>query len=133
MIAAFIDTLATLPALAWIVVMLVRRERNLPVSAQIRAAVLAVVISFVLAHVNRWFDLWKQHPYFPSGHETFAACACTLLVAIDRRFLVPAMLLLALLGYSLVRTGWHGRFEVIGGFVLGAAVAACTLQVNRSR
>lgn len=133
MIAAYLDSLATLPAIVWIVVILVRRRRGLPVGALVRATLLALVVSFVLAHVNRWLDLWKSHPYFPSGHETFASCMCAALVVLDRRFLVPAMLLLALLGYSLVRTGWHGRFEVVGGFVLGAGIAALALQGNRTR
>lgn len=133
MTAVYIDTLATLPALVWLVVVLLRWRSGASVTAAVRAGVLAVAVSYVLAHVNRWLDLWKSHPYFPSGHETFASCMCALLVALDRRFLVPSMLVLALLGYSLVRSGWHGRFEVVGGFVLGAGVAACALQVNRAR
>lgn len=131
MIAAFIDALAATPSLLWLVVIARRHERGLPISATVRATLLAVVLSYVLAHVNRWLDLWKAHPNFPSGHETFAACVGAALVYLDRRFLPYVLAILALLGFGLVRAGWHSRYEVIAGFLLGAGITACTLQVQR--
>ncbi len=124
--AAAIECLAALPALLWAVALLARRHRGEPVAPLVRATLLAVLVSFVLAHLNRWFDLWKSHPYFPSGHETFASCMGAALVFADRRYAVVAAILLAVLGYALVRAGWHGRFEVVAGFLLGAATLAVT-------
>jgi len=129
---ALIEMLAALPAVAWLVAAATRRSRGRPIAAFVRTTILAVLLSFVLAHINRWFDLWKAHPYFPSGHETFAACMATALVVLGRRTLVPMLALLALLGYLLVRMGWHGRFEVVAGAALGAAVTLAVVQVNRA-
>ena len=122
--AVFIDGLATLPFLLWCLIVALRRARGQRLAPLVRAALWAIALSFVLAHVNRWFDLWKSHPNFPSGHETFASCMGTALVLIDRRWVWLVLPLLGLLGYALVRAGWHGRLEVVGGFLLGTAVMA---------
>jgi len=127
-VAAVIECLALLPLPLWIVALLARRRRGEPIAALVRATLFAVLVSFVLAHVNRWFDVWKSHPYFPSGHETFASCMGAAVVVADRRYVGLCAVLLATLGYALVRAGWHGRFEVIAGFLLGTATLA-TVQV----
>ena len=129
MTTAFIEFLAVLPAALWILTIAAQARRGRAAVAVAWPVVVAVAISFVLAHVNRWFDLWKAHPYFPSGHETFAACMATALVYADRRWAVPMLALLALLGSMLVRAGWHGRMEVVAGALLGIVVAAAVLQV----
>ncbi len=131
-VAVTIECLAALPALLWVIVLLERRHRGKPVALLVRATLVAVLASFVLAHVNRWFDLWRSHPYFPSGHETFASCMGAALVFADRRYAPAAVIVLAALGYALVRAGWHGRLEVIAGFLLGTATLAVT-QVIFSR
>jgi membrane-associated phospholipid phosphatase len=130
-IVVFLDGMAALPAIVWLAYVIARVRRGVRNPAFVRATVEAVVAAFLLAHVNRWFDLWKSHPNFPSGHETVATCMAVALAAIDRRTLPFSAVLLAVLGYWLVRTGWHGRFEVIGGFLLGAAVMLVSLKVNR--
>ncbi|MGH7737092.1 MAG: phosphatase PAP2 family protein [Candidatus Tyrphobacter sp.] len=131
MIAALLDSLAALPAVVWLIA--TSRDARAGRGPFIRATIEAVVLSFVLAHVNRWFDLWKTHPYFPSGHETFAACVATALVVRDRRYLIFALVVLVILGYGLVRSGWHGRFEVVAGFILGSVVTLTTLKANGIR
>ncbi len=122
LVPAIINGLAALPFVLWLFVVALRRVRGEDVATFVRAAIWAIAASYVLAHVNRWFDLWKAHPNFPSGHETFASCMSTALVFIDRRWGVLVLPLLALLAYALVRAGWHGRLEVVAGFLLGTAV-----------
>ncbi len=124
LVAAVIDGLATLPFLLWLFVVAVRRARGERITSLVHAVLWAIAVSYVFAHVNRWFDLWKAHPYFPSGHETFASCMGTALVLIDRRWALLVLPSLALLGYGLVRVGWHGRLEVVVGFLLGTVVMA---------
>ncbi len=130
MIALLIDSLAALPAAVWLCAVISQSRRERRVANFAWATLAAVVISGILAHVNRWLFLWKSHPNFPSGHETFAACVGTALVALDRRYLPLSLAICVVLGYALVRAGWHGRLEVAGGFILGIAVAAGALQVN---
>ncbi|HEY9084752.1 MAG TPA: phosphatase PAP2 family protein [Candidatus Tyrphobacter sp.] len=124
-----IDGLTALFALLWIYTLVARRRRGAPLGGSVRATLWAVVISFTLAHVNRWFDLWPAHPYFPSGHETLAACLATAAALEDRRLALLAFPLLALLGYALVRSGWHDRMEVVAGFLLGALVMAIAARI----
>lgn len=131
MSAWVIDPLAALPAVVWIAAVLLR-ARAPGTRAHATATVLAVVVSYLLAHVNRWFGLWPAHPNFPSGHETFASCVSVMLVQLDSRFLWLVVPILAVLGYLLVVSGWHSRSEVLGGFVLGVAVAGAALQGNRA-
>ncbi len=131
--AVFIDGLVALLALLWLLTLVARRRRGEPIVGSVRATLWAIVISFILAHLNRWFDLWPAHPYFPSGHETFAACIGTAAVFEKRRLVLPVFALIALLGYGLVRLGWHDPMEVIAGFALGTVVAAGALKVNSAR
>lgn len=130
----WINGLALLPALVIVGFALHAPRRAVAI---LTVSGCAIIISYVLAHVNRWFGLWPAHPYFPSGHETFASCCWTVLTLLDRRSAIPAIVALALLAYSLVIAGWHGRLDVVGGFVLGlvvsAAVAAFVPSMHRAR
>jgi membrane-associated phospholipid phosphatase len=132
--AAFIDALAALPFLIWVVTIAVRSKRSEPVAAIVRATLWAVAISYLLAHVNRWLDLWASHPNFPSGHVTAATCMWTALALVDRRYAPLGLAVLALLAYALVAAGWHGRLDVAGGFVLGSmAMLAFGAPYRRAR
>lgn len=117
-----IDGLAVLlPLLVWIgALAFLYRRRS--VQSDIFATLLAVAVSYVLAHMNRWFGLWSAYPNFPSGHMTFATCLWTELVLIDRRYAFAAVPALALLAYALFHSAWHGRMDLAGGFVLGTIV-----------
>ena len=121
--AVVIDGLVALLVLLWLLAIVARRRRGERVGGSLRATLWAVVISFIIAHVNRWFDLWPAHPYFPSGHETLAACLATAIVLENRRFALLAFALTAFLGYALVRFGWHDPMEVVAGFALGTLTA----------
>lgn len=60
---------------------------------------------------------------FPSGHAaTSFACATTLAFAVPR-LAVPLYLLAAAIAYSRVYVGVHYPLDVLGGAVLGLAVA----------
>ena len=61
---------------------------------------------------------------FPSGHAaTSFACATTLALAFPR-LAVPLYVLAAAIAYSRVYVGVHYPLDVLGGAVLGIAVAA---------
>lgn len=110
-----------LPFLVWIGVLVYLYRRH-PIGNEIRATLWAIAISYVLAHVNRWLGLWPAYPNFPSGHMTFASCVWTKLVLIDRRYSFAAVTGLGLLAYALYHSAWHGRVDLLGGFVLGVLV-----------
>jgi undecaprenyl-diphosphatase len=71
-------------------------------------------------------------PAFPSGHaSTSFAAAVVLSVALPR--LAPAFFVLAaLVAYSRLYTGVHYPLDVMGGAVLGAAVATALLLLARA-
>ena len=70
---------------------------------------------------------------FPSGHAaTSFACATVLAVLVPRA--APAFYLLALaIGYSRVYVGVHWPLDVVGGAVLGVAIALLLLAIARRR
>lgn len=131
LVEVVIDGLVALLVLLWLFSLLARRRSGEHLDGYVRTTLWAVVISYVFAHVNRWFDLWHAHPYFPSGHETLAACVGAAIVNRDRRYLFLVATLLALLGYALVRAGYHDPTEVVAGFVLGTVVALVAGAVRR--
>lgn len=70
---------------------------------------------------------------FPSGHAaTSFACALVLAAAVPR--LAPAFLALALaVSFSRLYVGVHYPLDVLGGAVLGLAVATALLLLERAR
>jgi undecaprenyl-diphosphatase len=68
---------------------------------------------------------------FPSGHAaTSFACATTLALAFPR-LAAPLYLLAAAIAYSRVYVGVHYPLDVLGGAVLGIAVAAGLVFLER--
>ena len=45
---------------------------------------IALLVTFVAAHINRWCHWWKAHEDFPSGHVTFFLCAATSIILLYR-------------------------------------------------
>jgi len=87
-------------------------------------ALAAVTIATVLAHLNRWFDLWPAHPYFASGHMTFCL-GVTLSVALLRPWsLVITLPVLVALGVALVELHFHRVGDVLGAIPLVLVVYA---------
>lgn len=66
---------------------------------------------------------------FPSDHSVVAGALAAGLVAFDRRFGIVASVLALLLAFSRVYVGAHYPGDVVGGLVIGAAVAAVVIGV----
>jgi len=70
---------------------------------------------------------------FPSGHAaTSFACATTIALAFPR-LAVPVYLLAAAIAYSRVYVGVHYPLDVLGGAVLGIAVATALRWLGSAR
>ena len=96
-------------------------------------SLLAVGIAVTLAELGKKHQIWPGHPYFPSGHTTFAAAAATCIV-IQRGWgwawmVVPLVLLMA---GSLVYGRWHTLDEVAAAMLLGPLVAWWLMRVTSS-
>lgn len=73
----------------------------------------------LLAHLDRVSDL-----SFPSGHAASNMAFWLLLVLlVDRRLAVPALVVVALIGVSRVVLGVHWPSDVLAGWLLGAGFA----------
>jgi undecaprenyl-diphosphatase len=70
---------------------------------------------------------------FPSGHAATSFAAMTVLCAVVPRA-APVWVLLALaIAFSRVYVGVHYPLDILGGAVLGAAIAIALLRLARGR
>ncbi len=94
-------------------------------------ALVALVIAVVLAHVNRWFDLWPAHRLFPSGHMTFCLGVALSLGMLRPWSLAITLPLLVPFGVALVALGFHTVWDVLGAIPLVLGVYGVVHKVWR--
>lgn len=85
--------------------------------------VAGIGLAVVAAESGKYWRVWHGHPSFPSGHETFALAAGTLLIRRDRRWLFAVLPLVLLLAWALVAAGYHQPGDVAGALLTGPPLA----------
>lgn len=90
---------------------------------------LAVLLTYVFAHLNRWMHLWRDHPGFPSGHMTFFLTVATAFFLLERRSALFTVPLAMLYGGLIVFLGFHSWLDLLGAPLLAVPV---TLLCHRN-
>ena len=85
--------------------------------------VAGIGVAVLTAEAGKRYQVWPGHPTFPSGHETFALAAGTLLLRHDPRWLVPVLSLVLILAWALVVAHYHVPVDVVGALLTGPPLA----------
>ncbi|MBV9848391.1 MAG: hypothetical protein JO250_01770 [Armatimonadetes bacterium] len=85
--------------------------------------VAGIGLAVAAAEAGKHWVVWPGHPTFPSGHETFALAAGTLLIRRDSRWLLPVLPLSLLLAWALVEAHYHQPVDVAGALLTGPPLA----------
>ena len=83
---------------------------------------LALLVTFLLAHINHWMPLWRDHRGFPSGHMTFFLTIATSFFLLDRRSALLTVPAAALYGWLIVFLGYHSWLDLLGALALAIPV-----------
>lgn len=105
-----------------------QRHRNGSLIMASRAG-LALLVTYLLAHLNHWMPLWRDHRGFPSGHMTFFLTLATSFFLLDRRSALLTVPAAALYGWLIVFLGYHTWLDLLGALALAVPV---TLLCHRN-
>lgn len=83
---------------------------------------LALLVTYLLAHINRWMLLWRDHRGFPSGHMAFFLALATSFFLLDRRSALLTVPAAALYGWLIVFLGYHSWLDLLGAVALAIPV-----------
>ena len=120
------------------------RGRRAAVDGLASIAVTATVVNLALKPLGRrrrpergapldWHVRMPRSRSFPSGHTASAFAFATGVAATQPQVAVPLRVLAALVAYSRVHTGVHYPGDVMGGSLLGIALARATTWARARR
>jgi hypothetical protein len=119
------DLFDPLLALFALVAPLFRRPRLLrPAIVYYVCAATAVAMVYVLRAVDARYQIWASGGLDFSTHTAFATSLAVSLIALDRRWLAPALTALALDFALMVVLRYHSVLDIVYSAPLAAAVAA---------
>lgn len=129
------------PALTLLLILAyVRSAKNFATSKEktsyIAGVVLALLMTYVLAHINRWLHLWPEHRLFPSGHMTYALCIIVSIALLRNwsKALYGAMaVLLVAYAYLMVYQAYHDWLDIIGAVIMSPPVTLLGHRLAGSR
>ena len=94
-------------------------------------AITAATIAVLIAHLDRIFDLYPPHLYFPSGHMTLSLSVAISLGLLRPWSLAVTLPFLVLFGIELVRHRFHTPVDVLGAVPVVLLVYAVVFRSIR--
>jgi len=108
------------------------RDRTEVVTILSRTGI-ALVVTYLLAHINRWMHLWKYHGSFPSGHMTFYISVATSFFLLSRRSALVTVPIAFLYGWLIVFLNFHTWLDLWGAIFLSVPLTLLCHRTFRYR
>jgi membrane-associated phospholipid phosphatase len=93
-------------------------------------AILAAAVAVLISHLNRIFDLYPPHPYFPSGHMTLSLSMAVSLGLLRPWTLAVTLPVLVFFGIELVTHHFHTTVDVLGAVPVVLLVYALVFRAS---
>lgn len=113
-------------------VAMLRENRSRVTGLMVRAGI-ALLVTYVFAHINHWMPLWAEHRRFPSGHMTFFLTLATSFFLLDRRSVLLIVPAAALYGWLIVFLGYHSWPDLLGAVALAIPVTLLCHRKSKDR
>jgi len=93
----------------------------------------AILISGVLAHINRYIAHGVHFTYWPSGHMTFYSAVATSFLLMAPRSLLYTIPAGIIYGYIMIYLKYHDWADLFIGLLLGSSVRLFVFYITREK
>ncbi len=101
------------------------------ISAFLARSGVAILITWLLAHLDRWVPVLRDQVGFPSGHMAFYLTVATSFWLLDQRSLRFTLPLGLLYGWLIVFLDYHSWWDLLTAFLLAVPITLICHRMAR--